>query len=127
MENLVFILPLFGVLALIFVFWRSSYVSKMDVGTEKMAKISKHIAVGAMAFLKAEYKILSIFVIALAIVLGIKGAYEAESNALVALSFFVGALCSGLAGFIGMRAVSYTHLTLPTTCNLCRSRWWGYH
>ena len=49
MENLVFILPLFGVLALIFVFWRSSYVSKMDVGTEKMAKIAEHIAVGAMA------------------------------------------------------------------------------
>ena len=106
MENLVFILPLFGVLALIFVFWRSAWVSKKEVGTEKMAKISKHIAVGAMAFLKAEYKILSIFVIALAIILGIKGSFEAESNGLVALSFFVGALCSGLAGYIGMKVAT---------------------
>ena len=106
MENLVFILPLFGVLALIFVFWRSSYVSKKEVGTEKMAKISQHIAVGAMAFLKAEYKILSIFVVALAVVLGIKGAFEVESSALVALSFVVGALCSGLAGYIGMKVAT---------------------
>ncbi len=103
MENLVFILPLFGVLALLFVFWRSSWILKQEVGTEKMAKISKHIAVGAMAFLKAEYKILAIFVVALGILLGIKGSFEAESSALVALSFVVGAFCSGLAGFIGMR------------------------
>ena len=106
MENLVFILPLFGVLALIFVFWRSSWVSKKEVGTEKMAKISKHIAVGAMAFLKAEYKVLSIFVVALGVVLGIKGSFEAESNGLVALSFVVGALCSGLAGYIGMKVAT---------------------
>jgi K(+)-stimulated pyrophosphate-energized sodium pump len=103
MENLVFILPLFGVVALLFVFWRSSWVSKQDPGTDKMVRISKNIAIGAMAFLKAEYKVLSIFVIALGILLGIKGSFEAESNALVALSFVVGALCSGLAGFIGMR------------------------
>jgi len=103
MENLVFILPLFGVLALLFVLWKSSWVSKQEIGTEKMASISKHIAVGAMAFLKAEYKILAIFVVALAIILGIKGSFEAESHALVALSFVVGAFCSGLAGFIGMR------------------------
>jgi K(+)-stimulated pyrophosphate-energized sodium pump len=103
MENLVFILPLFGVLALLFVFWRSSWVSKQDAGTEKMIKISRNIAIGAMAFLKAEYKVLSIFVVALGILLGVKGSFEAESNALVALSFVVGAFCSGLAGFIGMR------------------------
>ena len=106
MENLVYILPLFGVLALIFVFWRSSYVSKMEVGTEKMAKIAQNIAVGAMAFLRAEYKILSLFVIALAVILGIKGSYEAESSGLVALSFVVGALCSGLAGYIGMKVAT---------------------
>jgi len=103
MENLVFILPLFGVVALLFVFWRSSWISKQDPGTDKMVRISKNIAIGAMAFLKAEYKVLSIFVIALGILLGVKGSFEAESNALVALSFVVGALCSGLAGYIGMR------------------------
>ena len=106
MENIVFILPLFGVVALIFVLWRSSWVSKKEVGTEKMAKIAKNIAIGAMAFLRAEYKILSIFVVALAVILGIKGSFEAESNALVALSFVVGALCSGLAGYIGMKVAT---------------------
>ncbi|MBR9998584.1 MAG: sodium-translocating pyrophosphatase [Cyclobacteriaceae bacterium] len=103
MENLVFILPLFGVAALIFVFWKSAWVSRQEVGTEKMAKISRNIAIGAMAFLNAEYKILAIFVVALGILLGVKGSFEAESSALVALSFVVGALCSGLAGYIGMR------------------------
>jgi len=106
MENLVFILPLFGVIALIFVFWKSSWVSKQEIGTEKMERISNHIAVGAMAFLKAEYKVLSIFVIGLAVLLGFKGSLETQSNALVALSFVVGALCSGLAGFIGMKVAT---------------------
>jgi K(+)-stimulated pyrophosphate-energized sodium pump len=103
MESIVYILPFFGVLALLFVLWKSSWVSKQEVGTEKMASIAKHISTGAMAFLKAEYKILSVFVIALAVLLAIKGNSETDSNAFVALSFVVGALCSGLAGFIGMK------------------------
>ncbi len=106
MGNLAFILPLFGVLALLFVYWRSSWVSKQEAGTDKMVRISKNIAVGAMAFLKAEYKVLAIFVVALAVLLGIKGSFETQSNAMVALSFVVGALCSGLAGFIGMKVAT---------------------
>lgn len=106
METLVFILPAFGVLALLFVLWRSSWVSKQEVGTEKMARISNNISIGAMAFLKAEYKILSVFVIALAVILGIKGYFEEESSELVALSFVVGAFCSGLAGYIGMKVAT---------------------
>jgi K(+)-stimulated pyrophosphate-energized sodium pump len=103
MENIVFILPLFGVVALLFVLWRSAWVSRQEIGTEKMKKISRNIAIGAMAFLNAEYKILAVFVVALGILLGVKGSFEADSNAFVALSFVVGALCSGLAGYIGMR------------------------
>jgi len=118
MENLVFILPLFGIVALIFVLWRSSWVSKKEVGTEKMAKIAQNIAVGAMAFLKAEYKILSIFVVTLAVILGIKGSFEAESHGLVALSFVVGALCSGLAGYIGMKVATKANVR---TTNAARS------
>mgnify|MGYP000501225998 CR=1 FL=1 len=62
MEIIVKFLPLFGVLALAFVFIKSAWVSKQDEGTEKMKRIAKNIADGAMSFLKAEYKILSIFV-----------------------------------------------------------------
>ncbi len=103
MENLVYVLPVFGIIALAFVFIRSAWVSKQDEGDAKMAKIAKHIADGAMAFLKAEYRILAIFVVAVAALLAFKGSMEAGSSPMVAVSFVIGAICSGLAGFIGMR------------------------
>ena len=71
-----------------------------------MARIAKNIADGAMSFLKAEYKILSVFVAAVAVLLFFKGQNEAGSNGLVAVSFIVGAICSALAGFIGMRVAT---------------------
>jgi len=106
MELLVNYLPLFGVLALVFVFVKSAWVTKQDQGDDKMKRIAKNIADGAMSFLKAEYKILSVFVIAVAILLFFKGNTEEGSNGLVALSFVVGAICSALAGFIGMRVAT---------------------
>ncbi|MBU3821926.1 sodium-translocating pyrophosphatase [Flavobacteriaceae bacterium XHP0103] len=106
MELIVNYLPLFGVLALLFVFIKSAWVSKQDQGTERMIKIAKNIADGAMSFLKAEYKILSIFVIAVAILLFVKGSSETGSHGMVALSFIVGAICSALAGFIGMKVAT---------------------
>ncbi|KJD31942.1 potassium transporter [Tamlana nanhaiensis] len=106
MENILNFLPLFGVLALVFVFVKSAWVGKQDQGDEKMKRIAKNIADGAMSFLKAEYKILSIFVIAVAILLFFKGSNEAGSNGMVAVSFVVGAICSALAGFIGMKVAT---------------------
>ncbi len=106
MELLVKLLPLFGVFALIFVLIKSGWVSKQDVGDGKMARIAKNIADGAMAFLKAEYKVLAIFVAAVAILLYFKGASEAGSSGMVAISFIVGAICSALAGFIGMKVAT---------------------
>ncbi len=106
MELIVTLLPAFGILALLFVFFKNMWVSKQEVGDAKMARIAKNIADGAMSFLKAEYKILAIFVVAVAILLYFKGENEAGSSGMVALSFFVGAICSGLAGFIGMRVAT---------------------
>ena len=106
MDLIVKFLPLFGVLALAFVFIKSAWVSKQDEGDDKMKRIAKNIADGAMSFLKAEYKILSIFVVAVAILLFIKGNSEAGSNGMVAVSFVVGAICSALAGFIGMKVAT---------------------
>ena len=106
MELIVNYLPLFGLAALVFVFFKNSWVAKQDGGNEKMARIAKNIADGAMSFLKAEYKILSIFVAAVAILLYFKGTYEEGSNGMIALSFVVGAVCSALAGFIGMKAAT---------------------
>ena len=106
MELIIQFLPAFGALALLFVFIKNNWVSKQEVGNEKMARIAKNIADGAMSFLKAEYKILSIFVIAVAILLFFKGQAETGSNGMVAVSFIVGAICSALAGFIGMRVAT---------------------
>ena len=99
-------LPLFGVLALLFVFWKNSWVSKQEIGSEKMGRIAKNIADGAMSFLKAEYKMLAIFVAAVAVLLVFKGESEVNSTGFVALSFVVGAICSALAGFIGMKVAT---------------------
>ncbi len=99
-------LPAFGILALIFVFIKNRWVTKQDVGNEKMARIAQNISEGAMSFLKAEYKILSIFVVAVAILLFFKGQSETGSNGMVAVSFIAGAVCSALAGFIGMKVAT---------------------
>ena len=106
MENIVYILPLFGVVSLLYVAWKSAWVSKQEVGTDKMAKIAGHIQKGAMAFLSAEYKVLAIFVVAVAALLAFKGASEDNSSPLVALSFIVGAICSALAGYLGMKVAT---------------------
>lgn len=106
MELIVKFLPVFGVLALLYVFIKNVWISKQEVGTEKMARIAKNIADGAMSFLKAEYKILGIFVVCVAILLFFKGSNETGSNGMVAVSFIVGAICSALAGFIGMKVAT---------------------
>ena len=106
MEALIPYLWAFGIVGLIYVFVKNAWVSKQEVGNEKMARIAKNIADGAMSFLKAEYKILAIFVAAVAVLLFFKGQNEAGSNGLVAVSFIVGAICSALAGFIGMRVAT---------------------
>ena len=106
MELLVQFLPAFGIVALLFVWIKNVWVSKQDEGDEKMTKIAKHIAEGAMSFLKAEYRILAVFVVAVAILLFFKGNSEEGSHGMVAVSFIVGAICSALAGFIGMRVAT---------------------
>ena len=97
-EGLTNYLPIFGIIALLFVFYKNSWVSKQDPGNDKMQFIADNISKGAMAFLKAEYKILAIFVVAVAALLFFKGNYDLASgngHSLVALSFVVGAMCSG--------------------------------
>ncbi len=106
MEIIVNYLWGFGILALIFVFVKNQWVSKQDEGGEKMARIAKNISDGAMAFLKAEYKVLAVFVVAVAVLLYFKGNSEEGSNGMVAVSFIVGAICSALAGFIGMKVAT---------------------
>lgn len=100
------IIPLFGIVALIYTFWKTSWIKKQDAGTERMHTIANHIAVGAMAFLKAEYSVLVFFVLIVGVLLAISGMNAENSSPLVGISFVVGAFCSALAGFIGMRVAT---------------------
>jgi K(+)-stimulated pyrophosphate-energized sodium pump len=106
MKTLALLIPVFGLMALAYTFWRSAWVARQDPGTEKMRRIADAIAEGAMAFLKAEYKVLAVFVGAVALLLLGGGFVSENSHPLVAVSFVAGALCSALAGFIGMRVAT---------------------
>ncbi|MEZ4985041.1 MAG: sodium/proton-translocating pyrophosphatase [Saprospiraceae bacterium] len=101
-QTITYLIPVFGVFALMYVAWRSAWVSKQEEGTERMSRIARNIADGAMAFLKAEYRVLAIFVAAVAILLAVSADAE-NSSPLVGLSFVIGAVCSALAGYLGMR------------------------
>jgi K(+)-stimulated pyrophosphate-energized sodium pump len=106
-NTIIYLIPVAGVIALLFTYIKSNWVKKQDAGTEKMIRISANIAEGAMAFLRAEYRVLAVFVVFVAILLGIQGYLNPEtSSPLLALSFITGALCSGLAGFIGMKVAT---------------------
>ena len=103
--NLISFIPLSGIIALIFVYVKNRWVTSNDVGSEKMERIAKNISDGAMAFLKAEYKILAVFVFFTSLLLALKGENEGTSW-LVSVSFVLGAICSALAGFIGMKVAT---------------------
>ncbi|MDM1555349.1 MULTISPECIES: sodium-translocating pyrophosphatase [Chryseobacterium] len=101
--DLFVLVPIFGVIALLYTFLQSNWVNKQNAGNEKMKTISGHIADGAMAFLKAEYKILTYFVVVVAILLAVMGSSNANSHWSIGLAFVVGAIFSATAGFIGMK------------------------
>ena len=105
MNNLYYVLGA-GVLAMVYAFWKTSWINNQDEGSDRMKQIGASIADGAMAFLKAEYRVLSIFVIAVAILLSFANSGRADSSPLIALSFVVGAIASGLAGYLGMKVAT---------------------
>ena len=92
MNLLFYLVPLFGVIALLYTFVQSSWVSKQPAGNDRMKTISGHIADGAMAFLKAEYRILTYFVIVVGVLLGIIGFSNANSHWSIGIAFAVGAV-----------------------------------
>ena len=101
--TLFYLVPAFGVLALLYTFIKSAWVTKQDAGSDRMKEIARYIAEGAMAFLKAEYKILTYFVIIAGLLLAFMGYSNPKSSPMIAVAFVIGAFFSALAGFIGMR------------------------
>ncbi len=99
-----YLIPIAAVLALVYSYWKSTWINKQDPGNERLQEIGTAVREGAMAFLAREYKVLGIFVVAVAIAL--YAGRASSGNGLVAVSFVVGAICSGLAGYIGMRVAT---------------------
>ncbi|SHH31061.1 K(+)-stimulated pyrophosphate-energized sodium pump [Chryseobacterium oranimense] len=120
--DLFYLIPVFGVVALLYTFLQSNWVSKQNAGNEKMKIISGHIADGAMAFLKAEYKILTYFVVIVAILLAVMGSTNSNSHWSIGIAFAVGAVFSALAGFIGMKIATKANVRTAEAAKTSLSR-----
>ena len=102
MENLIYLVPMMGVVGLLYTLIKFNWVSKQDAGSERMKEISNYIAEGAMAFLKAEWKILGYFVVIVAMLLALMASTNPHSHWSISIAFIVGAVFSATAGYIGM-------------------------
>jgi K(+)-stimulated pyrophosphate-energized sodium pump len=103
MNYILYLIPAFGVVGLIVMAIKSAWVNKQDAGDAKMQELSTYIAKGAMAFLRAEWKVLGYFAVIGAILLGWSGTLVEDSHPIIAVSFLVGAVLSAFAGYIGMK------------------------
>jgi K(+)-stimulated pyrophosphate-energized sodium pump len=101
-ENLIYLIPLLGVVGIVVMLYKSAWVIKQDAGDENMRTLSGYIADGAMAFLKAEWKVLAYFAVIAAIILAFSGTLVDTSSPVIAISFLIGAFTSAFAGYIGM-------------------------
>jgi K(+)-stimulated pyrophosphate-energized sodium pump len=106
MDKLIFLVPVMGAIGLIYTFIKTNWVAKQDAGNDRMKEISNYIAEGAMAFLRAEWKILGYFVVLVGILLAVMATANPHSHWSIAIAFVVGAVLSATAGFIGMRVAT---------------------
>ncbi len=107
MNNVLFFaVPAMGLVGLLYTLIQFNWVSKQDAGGERMKEISTYIAEGAMAFLRAEWKILGYFVVIVAILLGFMANRNETSHWTIAVSFVIGAVFSATAGYIGMKVAT---------------------
>src|SRR5262245_47094396 len=108
----IYLVPALGIVGLLVMAVKAAWVTKQDAGEEKMQELAGHIADGAMAFLKAEWKVLSIFVLITAVLLAYSGTIhqiggrQIHSHWLIFLAFVIGAVFSATAGFIGMKVAT---------------------
>ena len=102
MDSLFYLVPILGVVGLVFMFFKAGWVTKQDAGDEKMRGISDAIAAGALAFLKAEWRVLGIFGAVVAVLLAWSGTLVVQSDWLIGVSFVIGAFVSAFAGYVGM-------------------------
>ncbi|WP_185147046.1 sodium-translocating pyrophosphatase [Pseudochryseolinea flava] len=110
MNSILYLIPAMGVVGLIVMAIKSAWVSKQDAGDAKMQELAGYIADGAMAFLRAEWKILSYFAVIAAILLGWSGTLVEDSSWIIAIAFLIGAVLSAFAGYIGMKIATKSNV-----------------
>jgi K(+)-stimulated pyrophosphate-energized sodium pump len=103
MPPIVYAVPALGLLALLYTWLRAGWVARQDAGDEKMRTIAGYIADGAIAFLKAEYRVLALFALIASLFLGYLGFTGEKSSPVIIIAFLIGAVFSATAGFIGMK------------------------
>ncbi len=101
-DNLIYLIPVLGLIGIVIMITKSAWVSSQDAGDENMQRLAGYIADGAMAFLKAEWKILAYFAVIASLLLGYSGTLVETSSWVIAVSFVIGAVTSAFAGYIGM-------------------------
>ncbi len=107
---MIWLAPAAGMLALLYALIKSSWVRRQDAGNERMREIAGRIQEGAMAFLGREYRVLSFFVIGVALLLFLVNRSGENRSSLIAISFIIGAAASALAGFFGMRIATLANV-----------------
>jgi K(+)-stimulated pyrophosphate-energized sodium pump len=107
---LIYLIPVFGLVGILFMIIKSAWVTKQETGDASMNELAGYIADGAMAFLRAEWKILSYFVVVAAILLAWSGTTVVTSSPVIAISFIIGAFLSAFAGYLGMRIATKSNV-----------------
>jgi K(+)-stimulated pyrophosphate-energized sodium pump len=107
---LIYLIPVFGLVGIIVMAIKSAWVTKQETGDASMNQLAGYIADGAMAFLRAEWKVLSYFVVVAGLLLAWSGTTVATSSPVIAVSFVIGAFLSAFAGFIGMRIATKSNV-----------------
>jgi K(+)-stimulated pyrophosphate-energized sodium pump len=109
-QMFIYLVPVLGIIGLIVMAIKSAWVTKQETGDDNMVELAGHIAKGAMAFLKAEWKILGYFVVIAAIILGWSGTLVETSSPVIAISFIIGAFLSAFAGYMGMNIATKANI-----------------
>ncbi len=110
MQHIIYLVPVMAIIGLLYTYVKFKWVARQDAGTPRMKEISNYISVGAMAFLKAEWKILGYFVIVVGILLAVLAQTNPHSHWMISVAFVIGAVLSALAGYIGMRSATLSNV-----------------
>jgi len=122
MEKLIYLVPLMALVGLFYTFIKFRWVARQEAGSDRMKEISTYIADGAMAFLRAEWKILGYFVVIVAILLGVMASANPNSHWAIAIAFIFGAVFSATAGYIGMKVATKANVRTAQAARSSLSR-----